>query len=202
MVEIIGYIGSVLIAASLMMSNIKRLRIVNLIGALVFVGYALMVKAYPIVLVNGFIAVIDAYYLGLMRGRRDYFKLMPAQSMDDRLVKLFLEFHREDIHRFFPKFLPGAQPGRKAIFILRNLQPVGLFIYYVSDGAAHIELDYVAPEYRDFKNANYFLYTYADTIRSEGATRFLVHTQYPAHVAYMEKMGFTRGADGVYSRDI
>lgn len=202
MTEIIGYIGSVLIAASLMMSNIKRLRIINLIGALIFVAYGLMAKAYPIVLVNGFIAVIDAYYLGLMRGRKDYFKLMPAPSMDDRLVQLFLEFHREDIYRFFPQFRPGGQPGRKAVFILRNLQPVGLFIYFVSDGVANIEVDYVTPEYRDFKNAHFFLYTHAATIKGEGASRFVVRTQYPDHVAYMEKMGFKRDRDDSFFLDI
>ena len=36
MAEIIGYIASVLVAISLMMSSILRLRIINLVGASVF----------------------------------------------------------------------------------------------------------------------------------------------------------------------
>ena len=59
--EIVGYIGSALVAISLMMSNIWKLRWINLVGALFFVLYGLIVKVHPVVAVNAFIAVVDAY---------------------------------------------------------------------------------------------------------------------------------------------
>ena len=76
MAEIIGYVGSILVAVSLMMSNIWRLRWINLAGAVFFVIYGLAVKAYPVAVVNAFIVAIDAYYLGMLAGRKDYFNLM------------------------------------------------------------------------------------------------------------------------------
>ncbi|ASJ97743.1 YgjV family protein [Shewanella marisflavi] len=61
--EWVGYLASVVVAISLMMSNIKKLRWWNLIGAALFVAYGLAIDALPVALVNFFIVLIDAYYL-------------------------------------------------------------------------------------------------------------------------------------------
>lgn len=61
--EWVGYLASVLVAISLMMSNIKKLRWWNLLGAGLFVAYGLAINALPVALVNFFIVLIDIYYL-------------------------------------------------------------------------------------------------------------------------------------------
>lgn len=61
--EWIGYLASVVVAISLTMSNIKKLRWWNLIGTALFVAYGIAISAYPVALVNFFIVLIDAYYL-------------------------------------------------------------------------------------------------------------------------------------------
>ena len=61
--EWVGYLASVVVAISLMMSNIKKLRWWNLIGAALFVAYGVAIGAYPVALVNFFIVLIDFYYL-------------------------------------------------------------------------------------------------------------------------------------------
>ncbi|ABI40101.1 conserved hypothetical protein [Shewanella sp. MR-4] len=61
--EWVGYLASVVVAISLMMSNIKKLRWLNLLGALLFVAYGMAIQAYPVAAVNFFIVLIDAYYL-------------------------------------------------------------------------------------------------------------------------------------------
>ncbi|WP_222709919.1 hypothetical protein [Reinekea thalattae] len=63
MLEIYGYFGSALIATSLMMSNIIRLRWINLCGALVFASYGIFINAWPVALLNSFIVLIDLYHL-------------------------------------------------------------------------------------------------------------------------------------------
>ena len=65
-VEIIGYAASILVAISLTMSQILKLRIYNLIGALAFCIYGFLIPAYPIFFVNGFIVCINIYYLVFM----------------------------------------------------------------------------------------------------------------------------------------
>ncbi|ASF17248.1 MULTISPECIES: YgjV family protein [Shewanella] len=61
--EWVGYLASVVVAISLMMSNIKKLRWLNLLGAVLFVAYGMAIQAYPVAAVNFFIVLIDAYYL-------------------------------------------------------------------------------------------------------------------------------------------
>ncbi|MCH1929215.1 hypothetical protein L9G16_03405 [Shewanella sp. A25] len=61
--EWVGYLASVVVAVSLMMSNIKKLRWWNLIGSALFVAYGMAIGAYPVAAVNFFIVLIDAYYL-------------------------------------------------------------------------------------------------------------------------------------------
>ncbi|MDX1341443.1 MAG: hypothetical protein R3309_07490 [Reinekea sp.] len=63
LVEIYGYAGSVLIALSLMMSNIIPLRWINLVGAAIFSTYGLVIHAWPVAVLNGFIVLIDIYHL-------------------------------------------------------------------------------------------------------------------------------------------
>ncbi|MEJ2041676.1 MAG: hypothetical protein P8X74_11940 [Reinekea sp.] len=63
LIEIYGYLGSALIAVSLMMSNIKQLRWINLIGAGMFASYGLIILAWPVAVLNGFIVLIDIYHL-------------------------------------------------------------------------------------------------------------------------------------------
>ena len=61
--EIIGYSASALVAISLMMRSIVKLRVINLIGAALFTLYGLLIGAYPVAVLNFTIVLIDLYYL-------------------------------------------------------------------------------------------------------------------------------------------
>lgn len=62
-IEWIGYAASVVIALSLLMTDIVKLRVINAIGCLIFVVYGWLVGAYPVVISNGIIFIIDIYQL-------------------------------------------------------------------------------------------------------------------------------------------
>jgi len=62
-IEIFGYVGSALVAISLMMSNIVRLRWINLVGAGIFSTYGFIIQAWPVAALNGAIVLIDIYHL-------------------------------------------------------------------------------------------------------------------------------------------
>lgn len=62
-VEWIGYAASFMIAASLLMTDLKKLRIINTIGCILFVTYGSFVGAYPVVISNIAIAFINFYHL-------------------------------------------------------------------------------------------------------------------------------------------
>ena len=62
-VEIFGYVATLIVAASFLFKSIVPLRIVNSIGAALFVVYALITQTYPVALLNAFLVVVHIYQL-------------------------------------------------------------------------------------------------------------------------------------------
>ena len=62
-IEYIGYAASACIVISLVMTSIIKLRIINSIGCLLFVIYGSYTGAYPVVISNAIIILINIYYL-------------------------------------------------------------------------------------------------------------------------------------------
>lgn len=67
MVEILGYAASIMVAISLTMKDIVKLRVLNFIGCGLFTAYGLMIDAWPVVVTNGFIACVNVYFLAKMQ---------------------------------------------------------------------------------------------------------------------------------------
>ncbi|MDK9759679.1 YgjV family protein [Vibrio sp. D173a] len=67
MVEILGYAASIMVAISLTMKDIVRLRVLNFIGCALFTAYGVMIDAWPVVATNGFIAIVNVYFLAKMQ---------------------------------------------------------------------------------------------------------------------------------------
>jgi len=61
--EYVGYAASLFAGVSLMMGNILYLRWLNLVGAVTFCWYGLMIEAYPVLVLNLFITAADIYYI-------------------------------------------------------------------------------------------------------------------------------------------
>ncbi len=61
--EIFGYIGTALIILSMTMKSINRLRILNVSGSIISVIYSVIIGAWPTVILNVCLAVINVYHL-------------------------------------------------------------------------------------------------------------------------------------------
>lgn len=64
--EVLGYLASVLVALSLTMRSVFKLRLINLAGAILFTAYGLVIGALPVAALNFFIALVNIYYLHQM----------------------------------------------------------------------------------------------------------------------------------------
>ena len=62
-IEMLGYMASGLVALSLMMRSLRKLRIINLVGSLLFTVYGFIIGAYPVAVLNAFIVLVNLYYL-------------------------------------------------------------------------------------------------------------------------------------------
>ena len=102
-VELIGYLGSILVAISLMMKSLLRLRIINLFGPLFFTIYGVLLSAYPVAFLNGMIVCIDLYYLFQMWRQKDFFTFLEV-SPEGSYLNAFVEFYRDDILEIIPTY--------------------------------------------------------------------------------------------------
>lgn len=190
--ELLGYVASALVALSLTMGSVVKLRVLNLIGAVTFAVYGRLVGATPVLAVNAFIAAVDVWYLGRMAWRRgDYFELMQVSDPRDPFLRRFLEFHAEDVRRFFPGFDLDRLENPTVVFILRNAMPVGVMVCEPDRaGTLRIELDYVLPRWRDFRCARWFYREWGPILARNGFRRYVARADIGMHRRYLRKMGF------------
>jgi GNAT superfamily N-acetyltransferase len=181
--EIIGYIASLLVA-------ILKLRIIKLIGALFFTIYGLVIRAYPVAVMNFFVVVIDLYYLYQMISAREFFRLLPVRA-DSEYLQAFLNFYTKDIQRFLPGFTYTPADNQVILFVLRNLIPAGLVIGEIRDGdSLYVRLDYAIPGYRDLKIGRFVFEQNAAYLRERKIRKIYTRAGAPAHAQYLKQMGF------------
>jgi len=179
-----------LVAVSLMMSSLVKLRWINLVGATAFATYGWLVEAHPVMIVNGFIAVVNVVYLLRMKRLREYFTLMPIRRAENSYLLGFLKFHDADLRQYFPNFDLGALVEPKIAFILRNMNAAGVVIYEESGSDIKLHLDYVLPSYRDMRCAHFFMEEMATEWQSRGVVRILSPVAGPAHRKYLLRLGY------------
>ncbi len=189
--EIIGYVASVLIAVSLMMSAIVKLRIINMIGAATFTLYGILIGAIPVAAMNGFIVLINIYYLTRIFTAEEYFTLLRVKP-DSHYLSYFLEFYKDQIENYQPGFSFDPQKSDLCIFVLRDMVPAGLLIADMDKkDELTVDLDFVIPNYRDFKIGRYLFKDRIAFFKELGIKRVFSRAGSKKHNKYLEKIGFT-----------
>ena len=188
--ELIGYVASALVAVSLMMSSILKLRLVNLAGSAAFAVYGVLIRAYPVAAMNGFIVFINLYYLHRMLRAREFFHLLSVEP-ESQYLRHFLDFYDREIRRFLPDFSYQPAAGDLTIYVLRDMVPAGLFIGRMEpEGRLCVTLDFVIPQYRDFKTGRYLFRDQAHFFRAHGITEIVSGGGSKVHADYLRRMGF------------
>jgi len=194
LLEVFGYVASVLIALSLMMSNIKRLRWINLFGAAAFSTYGYFIDAYPVFILNGWIALVDIYYLVRIYQQKDQFDLVRLKSVKSPLFNLLKERYGKNIIELCQNFKWQQLDDAVVLLLFRNMKPVGLFAYKELEEAGKVEvlLDYIIPEDRDFKAAKFMFSKHDNQLKEEGIKHLVVKPSDNNHELYLSRVGFTK----------
>lgn len=187
-IELIGYVGSLLVVVAMLMTSVKKLRIINTIGSAIFMVYALIIKSYPTAAMNLFLIVINVINIvKLIRMPRN-FKVAECYK-DESLVQFFLESHSDDIHKFFPEF-DSTGNHLLSYLVISGSEPVGIIIGKMNGiDSFDIELDYTIPAFRDF-SVGTFLYEYLGEALDVEKITFNQITE--GHDKYLTKMGFVK----------
>ena len=191
-IQVVGYVGSALVILSLLQKSILRLRTIGVVASATFLAYSIAIGAYPIAVVNVTAAGIHLYHLRrLVRKKNEVFRILTV-SPDSRYLEHFLEFYGTDIaagHNTPFVYEPG--PKTLAILLLRDLVPAGLVIANVhGDSSIEILLDYVIPQYRDFRLAHW-LYSKQSGLFTEANCRCAwTRVSTPEQEKYYARVGF------------
>lgn len=188
--EAVGYLASILVAVSLTMTSILRLRIVNLVGSVCFTAYGALIGAWPVAAVNFAITLINLWHLAQIARAKEYFHLLEVQPSSEYLRE-FLRFHRAEIERFLPGFEARPAPGQVAFFVLRDMVPAGLFLAepHGTDGLM-VKADFVIPGYRDFKIGDFVFRENAQAFASRGVRTICSPPGSREHAHYLRRLGF------------
>lgn len=186
----IGYIASLIVLVSLVMSSIVKLRVINLVGATMFAIYGFMIGSLPTGFMNVGIVFVNIYYLVGMYKSKEYFHLLSVEK-SSHYFSHFIDFYKEDISKYSKIQDFDTDNKTMSYYVLRNLVTAGIFIATELDPKTlKIELDYAVPEYRDFKVGKYLYETHKELFTKAGYNKLLIEPVSPKQEKYIQRMGF------------
>jgi len=194
-IEWIGYISSIVILISLTMSSIIKLRWINLLGALLFSIYGILIDAMPVALVNFGIVLIDAYYLWRLYTQKENFVVVKA-DIGSALFEYFIDENRAEIERLVD--IEKIEESDMAVYTLRDNNLAGIMIgNMVDEHTLNIKLDFVVPNYRDFKIGQFIFIGNKHLFKERGITRVVTQARDTEHQIYLQKIGFKQLGDSL-----
>lgn len=198
----VGYLASVIIAFSMTMNSILKFRWINLGGAITFSSYGFLIGAMPVGFLNGFIALVDIYYLYQIYSKKEVFEILEVRADNKYLIR-FLQFHNMEIQKFFPGFSYQPEINTISFFILRDMAVAGIFLAHrENDHCLVVGLDYVIPEYRDFKNGKFIYLRLLKQFLNEGYTKVIAEGNSLKYSQYLKKLGFSPNKEGLYEKEL
>ncbi|MDO9634138.1 MAG: hypothetical protein Q7J05_03720 [Paludibacter sp.] len=209
--EWIGYVSSVLVAVSLTMSSIVKLRWYNLLGAGIFSFYGFAIGSLPVGLLNLFIVCANIYYLTKIYNRKETFKVI-STNLQDTYVRYYLDFNKQEIASFFPKFEQVLinddiqKSNTITLLLLRDALVAGVFFGIKKGDQLHIHLDFVSASYRDLQPAKYIYQKNIQFMQDQGIRQLVCETKHPMHQQYLRKIGFneqlTESENKIFIKDL
>ena len=86
----IGYLASVLLGISLLVNNELRFRWFNTFGCLSFIIYGILIHAFPIIVTNAGLFLINTYYLIKIHRTEEAFDLLEYKTSEKIIDKFFI----------------------------------------------------------------------------------------------------------------
>jgi hypothetical protein len=194
-VELIGYLASALVVASLAMTSVVRLRIVSLVGSLVFVVYGALLPSVPIMLTNAAVAVLNVWFLRKEFAPNRDLGAVPIEP-DAPFLLDFLRSHAADIRSFHPGF-EAPVVGDFVLVLTRDGLPAGVLVGTPEGHTLRVRLDYVMHAYRDSRIGRWLYGAGSRVFTDAGFERLVVEPGQPALHSYLLTMGFTDSPDGL-----
>ena len=196
-VQAFGYLASLLLGFSLLVSNDLKFRWLNTGGCLAFIVYGALIGAFPIILTNALLLCINLYGLYKIYNKTEDFDLLEFGT-DATLIKKFLRFYAADIKAYFPHFKLEEAENAIRFVVLRDVVVANVFVAtIVEDGTAEVQLNYTVPKYRDYKVGRFIFEKEKDYLLSKGIRKLVYKTvANKSHLQFLTVMGFEKMSEG------
>lgn len=184
LIEAFGYLGSILVVISMLMTSVMKLRIINTTGSVIFATYAFIIHSYPTAFMNVALVLINLYNMKRLSKNSKHYHLMEGTPTDS-FTKFFLDEHHADIHEYFPRFT-GVEADQTVLVTFCDDTPAGILVGTQYGDAMDITLDYTTPVYRDCSAGEYLF----NTLKARGIKTLRCSRGAQEHKDYLSKMGF------------
>ena len=192
-----GYLASILLAISLVVTNDIKFRWLNTLGCLSFIVYGLLINAFPIILTNTILLLINVYYLQKIYRTQEDFDVIEFKG-EEKLMAKFLSFYKKDIDKYFPEFDMSNSQAPLRFVVIRDIVIANVFVADIlADGSAMVQLNFTVPKYRDYKVGTFLFEKDKQFLMSRGVQRIVYATvANKAHARFLRVMGFVKIGDG------
>lgn len=199
LIEVFGIVSSIVILISLSMTSIIKLRVINLVGCILFAFYGYAIGSFSTTFMNIGIALMNLYYLKKLYSIKDSYEIVKADKESD-YFKLFIEKNAEDIDKFFSR--ESLNESKELYYLLRNNYTVGILGWKIENSDVEITIDYVTERFRDYTFGKYIFNEQLEMFRKEGYKRVVQKTENPLHQNYLRKIGFLQEQRGIFIKKI
>ncbi|MFT3980707.1 MAG: hypothetical protein QM687_09585 [Ferruginibacter sp.] len=187
-----GYLASLCLVISLIVTNDLKFRWYNTFGTIFFIVYAVILSAFPVLLTNGILFLINVFYLFKIYNRKESFDHAEFGA-NEALPQKHLDYHSKDIAAYFSGFDKSVLQKNLNLIITRDLTVANIFSANIStEGDAFVDLNYTIPKYRDYKIGSYIFETGKDFLLSKGIRRIVYReVNHPGHLDFLKVCGFS-----------
>lgn len=188
-VEVTGYVASAFVVLSLTMASVVRLRLLSLVGGLIFVVYGALLPSIPIIVTNTAVAAVNLWFLRREFGPARNVGAVPI-DVGAPFLQDFLQAHTDEIRRTWPGFR-SLHDETFVLLLMRDGLPAGVLAGNRDGTVLDLTLDYVMAAFRDSRIASW-LYTGAGVrrLRDAGFSSVMVRDPAPGHTDYLRHLGF------------
>ena len=110
-------------------------------------------------------------------------------------MQKFVAYFNKDITKYFPDFEMQTPSNRLVLMVMRNMNFAGLFIANETEEGLEIELDYVTPQYRDYKNGIFLFNHFREKVKAKKYKQLISYSTVPQQIKYLKKIGFVENPD-------
>ena len=187
----LGYLAAAFLAASLLVKRALWFRWINLFGCLTFVVYGVLIDAFPVILTNVTLFIINIVQLVQLYTRKEHFEFVQVRKGDE-IVHRFLKFYKKDLQNYFPHFQFTDDENKICFMVLRDFTIANLFVARrTEDGKIFVEINYTVPQFRDYKVGKFIFDEGADFLGIHGVTTIYTKSYFAPHTEFLKRMGFT-----------